>query len=152
MTRSHGRHGDGSGGHRDAADPMTHPDPLRAADAAQRMAVEGLDDDDNSFFANTITLTVRRAALAVRLYEDRNKNDAVSLEHLLKFFSDPDYQGEVLGISKEDAQARWSMNAYWLDDDTRFFFEHVYYGTWGAQIRDQNATTAALALTAAKLR
>lgn len=147
--------------HANRTDPIRGLAPLEAAETAQRMAVDPLRTG-NAFHADAVALTVRHATIAVGLHEQLENGRHTSIEHLLAFFSEPGYRQQVLALrtnghstvqpGQNHVLDSISVGADWLPYDTRSFFEHVYYGAWTEALRDDNAATAALALTMAMHR
>ena len=117
-----------------------------AAAEAQQLALRKLSgriDGGHSFFTETVTLTVRHAALAVGHYEARNENDDTSLQHLLAFFSDVHYRKHVLGMQTDGGRPlQFVSEADWLPAETYSFFEHAFCGVWSDELRREHCIGA----------
>lgn len=139
--------------HGSGRDPIKHCNPLAAAEAAERMAVETLRATE-SLCSDVAALTVRHATIAVKLYEKLENNEHTSMDHLLAFFSDASYRAKILELiataettTTGSCTPGLSVRADWLPEDTLAFFKHVFYGAWTEAVRAQNIATAANALT-----
>lgn len=104
----------------------------RAVTAFQSAAASG----DEKFFENFNSMFLRHSVLAVCCQAGREGRDA-TMGDLDRFVQDERFRRKVLGVERDAAGKRFTVNAKGLPRRTLGYWQNLYYGQYGQRERAQ---------------